>query len=443
MRARRARTVPAPRAYRGSSCASRSPGATVRSRDTCPGRWRRAATCPWRWCDSSRTSTTSSSDGAEAVVLDLERANARDVAEAIAGADAVVFAAGAGPGSGIARKDTVDRAAAGLLADGAEQAGVRRYVLVSSMGAGAPPPPGTDEVFAAYLVAKRAAELDLRTRDLDWTILRPGGLTDDAADRVGPARRLGAARLGPPGRRRRGPRRAAARAAHGGAGARADRRGRAHRRGGRRRHRTGRLTGQPTGCVVDLGHRRGPQRDRADEVLVAGGRRGQRAHVARQRHRGANPLASVPSELVARQPVAVESNALRRRAAADAVPLHRCGAERAAPAAPGRCRPARAGRRCRSGRPPTPPRRCARSCPPRRRTRTAVGTARRADPLRRRRRRSRTRRTPGRRTRRRATSRRSTSGPCRCASRSRRRRRPTRCPGRRAATSSVTSANDW
>ena len=119
------------------------------------------------------------SDGAEAVVLDLERANARDVAEAIAGADAVVFAAGAGPGSGTARKDTVDRGAAALLADGAEQAGVRRYLLVSSMGAGAPPPPGTDDSFAAYLVAKRAAELDLRERDLDWTILRPGGLTDD------------------------------------------------------------------------------------------------------------------------------------------------------------------------------------------------------------------------------------------------------------------------
>ncbi|WP_028045445.1 NAD(P)H-binding protein [Cellulomonas sp. URHE0023] len=117
-------------------------------------------------------------DGAEPVVMDLERANARDVAEAVAGADAVVFAAGAGPGSGIARKDSVDRAAAGLLADGAEQAGVRRYVLVSSMGAGAPPPPGTDDVFAAYLVAKRAAELDLRSRDLDWTILRPGSLTD-------------------------------------------------------------------------------------------------------------------------------------------------------------------------------------------------------------------------------------------------------------------------
>ena len=120
-------------------------------------------------------------DGAEAVVLDLERANARDVAEAIAGADAVVFAAGAGPGSGIARKDSVDRAAAALLADGAQQAGVRRYVLVSSMGAGAPPPPGTDVVFAAYLVAKRAAEQDLQARELAWTILRPGALTDEPA----------------------------------------------------------------------------------------------------------------------------------------------------------------------------------------------------------------------------------------------------------------------
>ena len=52
----------------------------------------------------------------------------------VTGADAVVFAAGAGPGSGAARKDTVDRAAAVLLADAAERAGVRRYLLVSSMG---------------------------------------------------------------------------------------------------------------------------------------------------------------------------------------------------------------------------------------------------------------------------------------------------------------------
>lgn len=118
-------------------------------------------------------------DGAEAVVLDLERCNVEDVANAIRGADAVVFAAGAGPGSGAPRKDSVDRAAAALLADAAESAGVRRYVLVSSKNVDREPPPGTDEVFAAYLRAKAASERDLRARDLDWTILRPGRLTDD------------------------------------------------------------------------------------------------------------------------------------------------------------------------------------------------------------------------------------------------------------------------
>ena len=119
--------------------------------------------------------------GAEAVVCDLEAASADDVAAALAGADAVVFAAGAGAGSGAPRKDSVDRAAAVLMAGAAERAGVRRFVQVSSMGAGQPPRPGSDEVWAAYITAKTAAEDDLRSRDLDWTILRPGGLTDTPA----------------------------------------------------------------------------------------------------------------------------------------------------------------------------------------------------------------------------------------------------------------------
>jgi uncharacterized protein YbjT (DUF2867 family) len=119
--------------------------------------------------------------GAEAVVCDLESASVGDVAALLSGADAVVFAAGAGPGSGALRKDTVDRAASVLLADAAEQAGVRRFVQVSSMGAGQPPRSGSDEVWAAYIAAKTAAEDDLRARDLDWTILRPGGLTDAPA----------------------------------------------------------------------------------------------------------------------------------------------------------------------------------------------------------------------------------------------------------------------
>jgi len=119
--------------------------------------------------------------GAEAVVCDLEEASAEDVAVLLAGASAVVFAAGAGPGSGAPRKDSVDRAASVLMAEAAARSGVRRFVQISTMGAGQPPRPGTDAVWAAYITAKTAAEDDLRARDLDWTILRPGRLTDAAA----------------------------------------------------------------------------------------------------------------------------------------------------------------------------------------------------------------------------------------------------------------------
>ena len=106
--------------------------------------------------------------GAEAVVCDLEAASADDVAVLLSGADAVVFAAGAGPGSGAPRKDSVDRASSVLMADAAERAGVRRFVQVSSMGAGSPPRPGSDEVWAAYIAAKTAAEADLRAAGPPW-----------------------------------------------------------------------------------------------------------------------------------------------------------------------------------------------------------------------------------------------------------------------------------
>ncbi|MEE4489632.1 SDR family oxidoreductase [Streptomyces sp. BE230] len=117
--------------------------------------------------------------GAEPVVLDLESATVEETTEVLRGADAAVFAAGAGPNSGTDRKDTVDRGAAVLFADAAQRAGVRRYVVVSSMGAD-PDHPG-DEVFDVYLRAKGAADADVRSRTaLDWTILRPGMLTNDA-----------------------------------------------------------------------------------------------------------------------------------------------------------------------------------------------------------------------------------------------------------------------
>jgi uncharacterized protein YbjT (DUF2867 family) len=122
-------------------------------------------------------------DGARPTVLDLESASAGDVSAQLDGADAVVFAAGAGPGSGDARKQTVDLGAAVLLADAAELAAVRRYLLVSSMGVeqvrdGAAPE-GVDAGFVVYLRAKLAAEEDLVRRDLDWLVVRPGRLTDE------------------------------------------------------------------------------------------------------------------------------------------------------------------------------------------------------------------------------------------------------------------------
>ena len=116
--------------------------------------------------------------GAEAVVLDLEKADVADLTDVVKGADAVVFAAGGGPNSGAARKETVDKGAAVLLAEAAEQAGVRRYVMVSAMGTDRADP-DSDDVFQVYLRAKKAADDDLRSRDLDWTVVRPGRLTDN------------------------------------------------------------------------------------------------------------------------------------------------------------------------------------------------------------------------------------------------------------------------
>lgn len=116
--------------------------------------------------------------GAETLVLDLEHVDLGALAAALAGADAVVFAAGGGPSSGAARKLTVDRDAAVLLADAAARAGIRRYLMISAISADSFDPE-SDEVFQVYLRAKSEADTALRSRDLDWTIIRPGGLTDD------------------------------------------------------------------------------------------------------------------------------------------------------------------------------------------------------------------------------------------------------------------------
>ena len=116
--------------------------------------------------------------GSTPLVLDLEQIEVAELATHLVGADAVVFAAGAGPGSSAERKLSVDRDGAVLLADAAQAAGVRRYVMVSARATD-DDDPYSDDVFQVYLRAKSEADADLRRRDLDWTIVRPGGLTDD------------------------------------------------------------------------------------------------------------------------------------------------------------------------------------------------------------------------------------------------------------------------
>jgi uncharacterized protein YbjT (DUF2867 family) len=115
--------------------------------------------------------------GVEPVLCDLEGDG--DVAAAIRGADAVVFAAGAGPGSGDARKSTMDKGGAVKLIDAAKAERISRYLIVSSMGADKAPEDGA-EGFGAYLLAKFEADEALRASGLDYTVVRPGGLTDDA-----------------------------------------------------------------------------------------------------------------------------------------------------------------------------------------------------------------------------------------------------------------------
>jgi uncharacterized protein YbjT (DUF2867 family) len=117
-----------------------------------------------------------SAEGGEPVVIDLEQADAAASADAIAGAEAVVFTAGAGPGSGAERKLTLDRDGARLTIAAAEAAGVRRYVMVSSMGADSGHQ--GDEVFDVYLRAQGEADDALAASGLDYTIVRPGHLTD-------------------------------------------------------------------------------------------------------------------------------------------------------------------------------------------------------------------------------------------------------------------------
>jgi nucleoside-diphosphate-sugar epimerase len=115
--------------------------------------------------------------GAGGVLCDLEHAGIDAVSAALAGCDAAVFAAGAGPGSSAGRKVTMDRDGAITLLRAATRAGVGRFVIVSSVGA--ENPPSDDEVFSVYLRAKADADAVVKASDRAWTVVRPGRLTDD------------------------------------------------------------------------------------------------------------------------------------------------------------------------------------------------------------------------------------------------------------------------
>jgi nucleoside-diphosphate-sugar epimerase len=113
--------------------------------------------------------------GARPVVCDLERASSSEVSDAVGAADALVFAAGAGPGSGVERKLTMDRDGAIKLMEATEQT-APRYVMVSAVGAESPPP--GDGVFEVYLRAKAEADAAVMASHREWVIVRPGRLTD-------------------------------------------------------------------------------------------------------------------------------------------------------------------------------------------------------------------------------------------------------------------------
>jgi uncharacterized protein YbjT (DUF2867 family) len=121
-------------------------------------------------------------DGSVPVLCDLETASAEQVAEAISGADAVVFAAGAGPGSGAGRKWSMDCEGAIKLVEAAMIAGVERYLMITPIGA--EDPPDDHDVFSVYLRAKANADRALMASDRAWTIVRPTSLTDDPGGRA-------------------------------------------------------------------------------------------------------------------------------------------------------------------------------------------------------------------------------------------------------------------
>jgi uncharacterized protein YbjT (DUF2867 family) len=117
--------------------------------------------------------------GAEVRLLDIEQEDAEAFGRAFDGCEAVVFAAGGGPDGNKERKRTVDLEGSLKSIDGAHRARIRRFVQVSAIDVDGPVAADAGEVWQAYVTAKRDADAALRASELDWTIIRPGRLTDE------------------------------------------------------------------------------------------------------------------------------------------------------------------------------------------------------------------------------------------------------------------------
>ena len=153
--------------------------ATARSPSTSSASCATPSTSRSPWCAARSTAPSWRRSGPTSRLLDIERDDADAFAAAFAGCDAVVFAAGGGPDGNIERKRTVDLEGSLKSIEGARIAGIRRFVQVSAIDVDDPLPDDTGDVWRAYVEAKRDADAALRASDLDWTIVRPGRLTDD------------------------------------------------------------------------------------------------------------------------------------------------------------------------------------------------------------------------------------------------------------------------
>lgn len=116
--------------------------------------------------------------GAETAIVNLED-EVDAIANAAEGVDAVVFTAGSGPKTGKDKTPMIDLDGAVKTIQAAEQANVKRFVMISSFDTSREAIQSAPESFAPYVVAKHYADEWLLNSDLDYTIIHPGLLTNE------------------------------------------------------------------------------------------------------------------------------------------------------------------------------------------------------------------------------------------------------------------------